>query len=375
MDITFEKSDLAYSLGILQGVSVKNEAMPILSNLMIEASVENGIYFTGNNLECGVKTKVEGTVNEEGMITVNSKKLLDMVKELPKGDINIQVSKNHRLKISSGKGKFTIIGQSADEFPRIPEITSEQTLTVDALSLNMAIQKVSFAAHSDASNTLNSIHFRFLDDRTEVVATKRSVLSMATLPPLERSLEENDLLIPMQAIKEINRVFSNSDEISTFVTEALLLFTDGTSILTSRIIEKDEYPNYERLIASHQSGEIKSITAMKDLTINTLKRVLVLANPQDYSVKLSFQEDSLQMSSNGPDIGNAEDFSEIIGEGFEDSISIDGDTLLAALSRVGTETLDIEMVDKTKPLIIKSTSTDIDNMHVSLIMPMQVSGQ
>ena len=237
MDITFEKSDLVYSLGILQGVSVKNEAMPILSNLMIEASHENGIYFTGNNLECGVRTKVEGSVEEEGKVTVKSKKLLDMVKNLPKGEINIKVAKSHRLNITSDKGKYTIIGQSAKEFPELPNIESEEMLAVDALSLNQAIQKVSFAAHTDASNALNSIHFNFEENKTDVVATRRSILSVATLPPLERSLKDNCLTIPMQAIKEINRVFSNSDEISTFITEAWLMFTDGTSTLTSRIVE------------------------------------------------------------------------------------------------------------------------------------------
>ena len=267
MDITFDKSDLVYSLGILQGVSVKNEAMPILSNLMVVASHENGIEFTGNNLECGVRTTVEGTIEEEGKVCVNSKKFLDMVKELPKGEINIVVNDKHRLYIESGKGKYTIIGQSPDEFPELPEVESDETLSVDALSLNMAIQRVSFAAHKDSSNALNSIHFNFREDRTEVVSTRRSVLSMATLPPLEKSLDTKELTIPMQAIREISRVFSNSDEVSTSITEAVLMFTDGTSVLTSRFDGTEKFPNYEKLVALQTSGDIKSMTVMKDVLL------------------------------------------------------------------------------------------------------------
>ena len=374
MNISFEKSDLLYSLGILQGVSVKNEAMPILSNLMLDASHDNGIFFTGNNLECGVKTQVDGTVTDEGKVVVNSKKFLDMVKELPKGEISIQVSNKQRLNITAGKGKYTIIGGVADEFPELPVVDSEEKLSVDALGLNMCIQRVSYAAHADSSNALNSIHFNFLEDRTEVVATRRSVLSLATLPPLEESFEPSSLTIPMQAIREINRVFSNSDQISTYVTEQWLMFTDGTSILTSRIVEAESFPDYPRLIAVGQSKDTKTMSIMKDLFTNSLKQVLVLANPQNYSVKLKFHEDSLELSSNGPEIGNADNFTDIISGGFEDEIAVDGDLLLTMIGRIGSEIINIGFSQPDKPLFLNSASNDVDNLHVSLIMPVRITG-
>lgn len=370
MDITFEKADLLYSLGILQGVTVKNDAMPILSNLMIEASHDNGIQFTGNNLECGIKTRVDGVVIEEGKVIVNSKKFLDMTKELPSADIDIKVDKKHRLTIEADKGSYKIIGQEADEFPELPDIQSDQKLSVDALSLNMAIGRVAFAAHPDASNALNCIKFSFLEDRTEIVATKRSVCSLSTLPPLESSLESDSLVIPMKAVREINRAFSNSDEISTIITESWLLFTDGTSTLTSRIIEQsDPFPDYRSLLNATKKDGTESVKLMKDLFTDSLKRVLVLADPNHRSVKITFNSDSIQLTSNGPEIGDGEDFVDILDdEGFEGEISVDGDALLTTLSKIPTESVEVEFSGTQKPLLVNSTSTDIENLHTTLIM-------
>lgn len=370
MDITFEKADLLYSLGILQGVTVKNDAMPILSNLMIDASHDHGIQFTGNNLECGVKTRVDGVVIEEGKVIVNSKKFLDMTKELPTGDIDIKVNSKHRLNIQAEKGKYTIIGQEADEFPELPNVESDEKLSVDALSLNMAISKVAFAAHPDASNALNCIKFNFIEDRTEIVATRRSVCSIATLPPFEVSLEDNSLVIPMKAIREIARAFSNSDQISSVISEAWLMFTDGTSTLTSRIVEQaEEFPNYQRLLDTVRSEGTKKIKLMRDLFVDSLKRVLVLADPHHYSIKIGFRENSIQLSSNGPEIGDAEDFVDTLEGGFEAEMAVDGDILLTTLGKVSTETVELEFADPQKCLIVNSTSTDIENLHTSLIMP------
>ena len=373
MDIVFEKSDLVYSLSILQGVSVKNETMPILSNLLIDSSHEKGIEFTGNNLECGVRTKVDGDVNKEGKITVNSKKLLDMVKELPKGEIRITVGKNNRLNISADKGKYTIIGQEADEFPRLPNIESDEKLTVEALSLNMAIQRVSFAAHTDASNNLNCIHFCFLEDRTEVVATRRSVLSLSTIPPLEKSESILNLTIPMQAIREIGRVFSNSDHISTFIEESQLMFTDGTSILTCRLDGSESFPVFHPLIVAGHSVKAKTVTVVKDLFVHSLKRVLVLANPKNNSIKISFSKENIKLSSNGPEIGDAEDTANIMDDGFDGEIALDGHLLQATLGRIPTETVEFRFLDESKPLYVNSASDDVTNLHQCLIMPIRIN--
>lgn len=373
MDITFEKSDLVYSLGLLQGVSTKNDAMPILSNLMIEASLENGIQFTGNNLECGVKTEVEGTTHTEGKVIVNSKRFLDMVKELDKGDINIKVDAKHRLNISSGKGKYKIIGNDAEEFPSLSEVESDKKLSVDALSLNQAIQRVSFAAHTDADNPLNSIHFKFKEDRTEVAATRRSILSVATLPPFEDEEDIGSLTIPMQAIREIGRVFTNSDEISTHISEGWLTFTDNTSTLMSRVDSSEPFPDYERLMTVSQSKNVEKVTLMKDLLISSLKKVLVLSDPSDHSIKLIFHEDSLQLTSNGPEIGDADNYTELMGPGFEDEIAVDGNLLLTALGRTHTETVEIIFCGQKKPIFVSATSDDVENLHRSLIMSMRIT--
>ena len=101
---------------------------------------------------------------------------------------------------------------------------------------------------------------------------------------------------------------------------------------------------------------------------------MVLANPQSYSVKLNFSEEAIALSSNGPEIGDAEDFVEIVEGGFDGSIIIDGDLLLTTLGRTPTETIEIEYASENKPMFVKSTSDDIENLHTTVIMSMQVTG-
>ena len=123
MELTFEKDDLLHTLQVLQGVASGRTTLPILSNVLIQAA-DGKIECIATDLEVGIKIKVEGTIQEDGAITVSAKKLADIVKELPEDKpIHFATTVNDRVEITCGNGVYKIIGLSDEEFPQLPSVT------------------------------------------------------------------------------------------------------------------------------------------------------------------------------------------------------------------------------------------------------------
>ena len=140
MQLTFENDNLLSALQLLQGVASGRNTLPVLSNVLIEAS-DGNIECVATDLEVGIKIKVKGDIQEEGAITISAKKLGDMVKELPKDEpIRFSTTANDRVQISCGEGTYKIVGLPSDEFPQLPSVDSD-SIAVDGKMLRDVIRK------------------------------------------------------------------------------------------------------------------------------------------------------------------------------------------------------------------------------------------
>ena len=133
MEFTVSKTDLVRELGLSQGVVEKKTTIPILSNVLIEARGDR-IILTATDLELGIRCSCPARIKKEGAGTVPARRLLDYVRLLPDGDVNMKFLENHWASITSGRSRTRIAGMSRESFPELP-VMPEPTAEIPILLL------------------------------------------------------------------------------------------------------------------------------------------------------------------------------------------------------------------------------------------------
>ena len=365
MELIFERDDLLDSLQILQGVASRRTTLPILSNVLINAT-GGTIECMATDLEVGIRMKVEGTITEEGAITVSAKKLVDIVKELPADKpVHLATTANDRVEITCGDGVYKIIGLPDEEFPQLPSVEGE-ALKIGGETLRNVLQKTEFAASTEEVRYfLNGLYFNFLEQGTEVVATDGKRLALARCEPLIAPGEANGFIVPLKAVREIARTFADAGEISISVFENQILFTDGNATLTTRLVEGD-YPKYEKIIPESTEGRA---VVSKEGILSATRRVSLLSNPKNYSICLEIDSEQVQVSAKTPELGEAHETLPVESSTGSARIGFDARLLIEALSHIETESLSLEFSGELNPVLVRPVG---DDNYVSLIMPMRL---
>src|ERR1051326_3026231 len=179
MEFTVNRSDLVRELSLSQGVVEKKTTIPILSNVLLEASGER-ITLTATDLELGIRCSCPARVKKEGSGTVPAKKLLDYVRLLPEGDVNMKFLENHWAAITAGRSRTRIAGMSRDSFPELPPMP-EHTAEIPVQTLASMIARTSFAISMEESRfTLNGAFLLTRPEGLTMVATAGHQIGRAT---------------------------------------------------------------------------------------------------------------------------------------------------------------------------------------------------
>ena len=365
MELVFEKDELLHSLQLVQGVASGRNTLPILSNVLIRAE-EGNIEFSATDLEVGIKIKVVGTIREDGAITVSAKKLADIVKELPNKPIEVVTTANDRVELTCGDGVYKIIGLSDEDFPQLPSVDGA-AITIAGETLGAVIQKTEFAASRDEVRYfLNGLYFNLLEDKTEVVATDGTKqLALVHCAPLETSEEVSGFIVPLKAVKEIERIFADSAEVKISLTENQLLLANDNTTLTTRLVE-GEYPKYQEVIPKSSEGRI---VVSKDAILRATRRVSLLSNPNNFLTCLEMDTEQIRISAKSPELGEAlETLSVESGTGSV-RLGVDARVLIEVLSSIETESLILEFAGEFTQFAIKPMG---DEEHLCVIMPMRL---
>ena len=365
MELTFEKDDLLHSLQVLQGVASGRTTLPILSNVLIQTA-DGKIECIATDLEVGIKIKVEGTIQEDGGITVSAKKLADIVKELPDDKpIHLATTANDRVEIACGDGVYKIIGLPDEEFPQLPSVDGD-SLTLDGDTLRDLLHKTEFAAATeDVRYFLNGLYFNFLPGKTEVVATDMRWLALARCEPLTSSESVKGFIVPLKAVKEIARTFAESAGVQISIFENQILFADENATLTTRLVEGD-YPPYQKIIPESTEGRV---VVSKEQMLHAARRVALLSNPKNYAIALEINTEQVQISAKTPELGEAYEPIPVETGNGRIRIGIDARLLIGTLGHIETESIAIEFRSEVEPIVFKPIG---EENHTCLVMPMRL---
>src|ERR1700691_1370738 len=212
MEFSVKKFDLLEELNLTQGVVERKPTIPILSHLLCEAK-GNQITLSATDLELSVRTSCEAKVKKEGAGTLPAKKLLELVRLLPEGEIRFKLLENHWVQITSDRRTYKMVGMAKDNFPAVPAFP-HALVKIPAKILSSLIAKTSFAISMEESRyTLNGALMILKPDTIAMVATDGHRLAVAEIDhKFEGLTREVRPLVPKKALAEVLRLASEAGE-------------------------------------------------------------------------------------------------------------------------------------------------------------------
>src|SRR3989338_4126621 len=300
MEIIVHKGALVKALSSVGNVaSQKANTLPILSNVLFETTKEEGLRLVGTDLEVGVSTTIPITITKHGSITIPAKKLSEIIRELPDGEVEISVKKNNAVNIKSDKAYFKIMGLSVDDYPKLPEFNLEDAVELDQAVLKEGLSLTAFAISYDETRyVLNGVLLSVKGNKLRLVATDGRRLAFVEKDFKNKKEKNFEIIIPSKAVQELIRILSWEGEVKIIPTKNQVVFYLGDSFICSRIIEGN-FPNYEQVIP--KESKITTSTDREEL-LQAVKRTALLTSPDSPAIKIDFVKGKILISSRSPNL-------------------------------------------------------------------------
>jgi len=372
MQFTIEKDVFLKGLAKVQGIVEKRNTIPILANVLIEAT-DSGIQLTATDLEVGMQASYPAKIKSPGKVTVSAKKLFEIIKELPEGEVSFIAKENCWIEIRCGKALFNIVGLSAEEFPYFPQPGQKQFVNIPGQVISDLLDKTIFSMSSDESKyNLNGIFFQALnlDGRQilRLVATDghRLALVQRDLDVSGISELNKGVIFPKKGIFELKKIAEEGDgDIELGFLDNNAMIKKNQTVVIMRLVD-GEFPDYNRVIP--QESDHQATVACQPL-FHALRRMAILSSEKSRGVKLLLRQGNLDISSSNPELGDAREDLDIDYAGQEISIGFNARYLLDILQAQKQEQVILQIRDNMSPGLI--TPGD-DKDYLAVIMPMRL---
>ncbi len=373
MKISLPKSELQRGLSRIQSIVEKRNTMPILANVLLDASggKDGTLEFAATDLEVGIRSLHSAEVETPGRVTASAKKLYEIVRELPDEPVHIEVTSDAYLSIRCARADFTLAGNSAEEYPTLPTASPGSVATVQAVVLGQMIERTMYAASVDETRyNLNGV---FVERVPETEKLRMVATDGHRLAYVDRALSvdfgglESGVIIPRKGLAELKKLVDeeDADEVQIgFEGNSALVRKQGVT-LVMRLIE-GEFPNYRQVIPKQQG---RQLVLPSEVLVQALRRVALLSSERSRAVKLELSSGLLKLSSNNPDLGEAHEELDIDYDGEELEIAFNARYLTDCLTVMGAKEVRLGIQDGLSPAQLVPTD---DEDSLAVVMPMRV---
>jgi len=369
------QENLKQGLFVVSNIAGKNMNLPILNNVLIKTEKGN-IKLITTNLEMGIVHTVRGKIEKEGSITVDSKIFSDCVNLLPNKKISVE-QKNSDLLINCENYKTKIMGQSAEEYPLIPEVDKKAYYSAQVDEFKKALSQAIFAVSTSESRLeLSGVLFCFTDSSLTMAATDSYRLTEKIIKIKTNSKEDRKIIVPAKTLQELIRILSagtdaedvgkETAEVKFYLSENQILFTYGSTELVSRLIE-GQYPDYKQIIPTN----IKTnITIDRAELIRAVKVASLFSKTGINDINLDFPAGKNKIIVSSVSGQTGENITELEAKvsGNDNSIVINYRYFLDGLNNIDGETIKIEAIDSNTPCILKPEK---EEDYLYIIMPIK----
>lgn len=357
MKFSCTKSELVQAIQtVAKAVSSKPQT-PILSGIYLKAE-KGQLELQATDYDMGILCHIPADVETEGAIVLSGRYLQDVVRRLPGENVNVSFDKEKNIaKINSNAANFTLLSLPANEFPKIHHLEGKIEFTILDNVLRDLVKKTVFACSNDEARPIfTGCLLEVNNSSVTMAATNTHRLSVKTelLDDFNGSIK---IIIPSKVLNELLRIMVSEvpSEVKVTCSYNQISFAFDNVYLTSRLIE-GQFPDYRRVIPAETKTHV---TLNTDDFAAAVERVSLISRAGEYNViKLEFMGSSVRITSNNPDIGNAEERVQAEVDGPDVQIAFNANYIAEVLKNIDSKDFFFRLNQSLNPAIIREQDDD-----------------
>lgn len=362
MKLVCSKSNLLSGVQIVSKAVPNKTTMSILECILVDAT-RGVITLTANDMELGIETTIDGDILEKGIIALDAKIFLEIVRKLPDNDITIQTDENYKTTITCEKAKFNIIGKSGEDFSYLPMIEREESISVSQFTLKEVVRQTIFSISDNDNNKLMSGElFDIHDNELKVVSLDGHRISIRKIE-LRENYKPRKVVVPGKTLNEISKILSGDTDkfVNIFFTPRHIVFEFDNTTVVSRLIE-GEYFRIEQMLSSDYETKVK--VNKKELLSCIDRSTLLVKEGDKKPIIINITDGDMELKINSA-LGSMNENIDIEKQGKDLMIGFNPKFLIDALRVIDDEQVDLYMVNPKAPCFIK----DEEESYIYLILP------
>lgn len=366
MKILCDRNILSDAVTTVSRAVSGRSSLSVLEGIYIIAEANGVVTLIGNDLEIGIEAKIEATVTEPGETVINAKMIGSIVRTLPADRVSIEVNAKNQALIKSGAARFEIACISPEEFPDLPIVESEYSISIPSKILKDMISKTIFAvAVTDNKPTLTGCLLEIKKTGLTMVALDGYRMAIRKTA-MENDFEEKSMIIPEKSLSELSKILSDDEDVQINATARHAIFSFGGCRMVTRLIEGN-YINYNSVIPKDFDIEIECPAQKLSDSIQRAS-LLILSDMVKSPVKFMIEDGNINISCS-TSAGAVDDNIpvNIIDASLE--IGFYNRYLLEAFRVIDTEDVKLKFKTAISPMVIVPPEGD---EYLYLILPLRL---
>ncbi len=364
MKLVISRIELASLVAKIQSIVPAKPALPILSNVLLEA-VDDQIILSATDLTVSMRAFAEAKIEQEGAITLPAKRFFQLVRELTAEYVEIHAATSDAAYINAGSSHFKMSGMHKSEFPALPDLSGGVGLTLENAVLREMLTRSSFAAaRDDNRQVLNGILLQKAGNLAVFVGTDGKRLAKIVTSIESAAESTSSYVLPLKAVEEMVKLLDNKEASSrlTFMPDKIAIEA-GSITLISKLLT-GQYPDVARVIPKKSEAPIM---LHREELISLLRQVALFTSDSSSAVRFAFAPGELHLSAMSGDIGEGKVSMAVNYGGPKLEVAFNPAYFLDILRHSKDETVQFTLADSFNPgLITDSSSAEF------VIMPMRL---
>jgi len=370
MKFIVSSSALLKQLQHIAGVINANTVLPILEDFLFEVE-KNKLTVVATDLETVMRVQLDVEAKDTGRVCIPAKILIDSLKNLPEQPLTFNIDKNFGIEITSDNGKYKVMGENPDNFPKEPAGDDTTSFKMSASALVTAINKTLFAtSNDDLRPAMTGVYFELDPKGLQFVATDAHRL--VKYKRKDVSCPKTDsFIVPRKPLNLLKAAIpAVDDEITLSYNSNHLFVKHGTTQMSCRLIDA-RFPDYKVVIPADNPYRL---TVVKSDFQSALRRVSVFSNKSTNQVALNISGSELQLAAQDIDFsfeGNERMKCQYNGEDLV--IAFNARFLIEMLNAADSDEVNLELSTPTKAGLIKPGEQDQEEELLMLVMPLMLN--
>ncbi len=369
MKVVIERNVLFEGLQRVFSVVPQKPTLPILTNFLLKTS-EGKLSISGTDMDISITTTLDCDVEGESTITVEAKRFLNIIRELPEGNVTIEIE-DDRVMVNFAYGESSIMGITSSDYPSLRHSVDGLEVSVSSKDFIEMVDRTSFSVAVDRTRlALTGVYWKVTSEGVTMVATDGHRLSLYRKSVSLEDGKESESIVPPKALNHASKIVSSGIELEKVIFgQGVILFDFGNTTIFSKLIE-GPYPNFWQVIPANNSKKV--IVSTDDFSA-AVRRVSVLSNTITHQIQFNISPGSIELLTKNADIGG-ESRETVVSKYEGDSVQVGYNALFLGeiLKKIDTDEVLFELENPTTACIIKPVDTEASEEYLYLIMPLRL---